>query len=67
MSEPDPLVETASRAALIAQASPPCHDCGEPVHHVEMPWHLDEDYRWRAGPYYMVCGDGHRVLVEPFA
>jgi hypothetical protein len=56
-----------TRADLIALASPPCHDCGEPVQRVEMPWHLDEDYRWRAGPFFMVCADGHRVLVEPLA
>ena len=54
-----------TRADLIALASPPCHDCGEPVQRVEMPWHLDEDYNWRPGPYFMVCADGHRVLVEP--
>jgi hypothetical protein len=34
---------------------------------VEMPWHLDEDCTWRPGPYFMVCGGGHRVLVEPLA
>ena len=56
-----------TRADLIAFASPPCHDCGEPVQRVEMPWHLDEDYNWRAGPFFMVCADGHRVLVEPLA
>ena len=54
-----------TRAELIALASPPCHRCGEPVQHVEMPWHLDEDYTWRPGPFFMVCADGHRVLVEP--
>jgi hypothetical protein len=53
------------RADLIALASPPCHECGESVQQVEMRWHLDEDSRWRPGPYYMVCADGHRVLVEP--
>jgi hypothetical protein len=31
---------------------------------VEIPWHLDEDGNWRLGPSFMVCGDGHRVLVE---
>ena len=56
---------TRHRKDLIALASPPCHDCGEPVQRVEMPWHLDEDYKWRPGPYFMVCADGHRVLVEP--
>ena len=53
------------RAQMIALASPPCHECGESVQRVETRWHLDEDARWRPGPYYMVCGDGHRVLVEP--
>jgi len=56
-----------NRADLVALASPPCHDCGAPVQHVEMPWHLDEDHNWRAGPFYMVCGSGHRVLVEALA
>jgi hypothetical protein len=32
---------------------------------VEERWHVDEDYRWRPGPYFMVCGNEHRVLVEP--
>jgi hypothetical protein len=56
-----------TRSDLIALASPPCHQCGQPVQRVEMPWHLDEDYTWRPGPYFMVCADGHRVLVEPLA
>jgi hypothetical protein len=55
------------RADLIALASPPCHECGESVQRVEARWHLDEDCNWRPGPYFMVCGDGHRVLVEPLA
>jgi hypothetical protein len=54
-----------TRAELIALASPPCHECGAPVLRVETQWHLDEDYRWRPGPYFMVCGNEHRVLVEP--
>ena len=56
-----------TKADLVALASPPCHDCGAPVQQVEMPWHLDEDHNWRAGPFYMVCGGGHRVLVEALA
>jgi hypothetical protein len=54
-----------TRAQLIALASPPCHTCGAPVERVEMRYHLDEDAIWRAGPYFMVCGLHHRVLVEP--
>jgi hypothetical protein len=54
-------------ADLIALASPPCHDCGASVQRVEMRWHLDEDRNWRPGPYFMVCPDGHRVLVTPLA
>ena len=54
-----------TREELIAHASPPCHQCGAPVQRVEARWHLDEDYRWRPGPYFMVCGADHRVLVEP--
>jgi hypothetical protein len=53
-----------TRAELIALASPPCHECGEPVQRVEARWHLDEDYSWRPGPYFMVCADEHRVLVQ---
>jgi hypothetical protein len=53
------------RAELIAAASPPCRECGASVQRVEMRWHLDDDFTWRPGPYYMVCADGHRVLVEP--
>jgi hypothetical protein len=53
-----------NRADLIALASPPCHECGAPVQRVESRWHLDEDCRWRPGPYYMVCADQHRVLVQ---
>jgi hypothetical protein len=53
------------RSALIALASPPCHECAASVQRVEAQWHLDEDFKWRPGPYHMVCGDGHRVLVEP--
>ena len=53
------------RATLIALASPPCHECGASVQRVETRWHLDEDTNWRLGPAFMVCADGHRVLVEP--
>ena len=54
-----------TRAELITLASPPCHECAAPVQRVEIRWHLDEDGRWRAGPGFMVCGNEHRVLVEP--
>lgn len=53
------------RAELVALASPPCHECGASVQRVEIPWRLDEDGRWTVGPSVMVCGDGHRVLIEP--
>jgi len=53
------------RSDFITHASPPCHECGEPVHRVQIPWHLDEDWTWRPGPAFMICGAGHRVLVEP--
>jgi hypothetical protein len=55
------------RADLIELASPPCHECGAPVQRVETRWHRDTDLDWRPGPCFMVCGHGHRVLVEPFA
>jgi hypothetical protein len=54
-----------NRADLVALASPPCHRCGRSVERVEGRWHLDEDNTWRPGPWFMVCGDGHRVLVKP--
>jgi hypothetical protein len=57
--------EAMTRAELIALASPPCHECGAPVQRIETQWHLDEDHRWRPGPCFMVCGNDHRVLVEP--
>jgi len=57
--------DAMTRAELIALASPPCHECGEPVQRVEIRWHRDEDDRWRPGPYFMVCADEHRVLVVP--
>jgi hypothetical protein len=53
------------RADLIALASPPCHECGASVQRVETQWHCDEDRRWRPGPWFMVCAEGHRVLVRP--
>jgi hypothetical protein len=57
--------DAITTAELIALASPPCRECGTPVQRVEIRWHLDEDDRWRPGPYFMVCADEHRVLVEP--
>jgi hypothetical protein len=60
-------VKRMEKAELVALASPPCHECGLPVERVEAQWHLDEDASWRPGPYFMVCGDGHRVLVEPLS
>jgi hypothetical protein len=54
-----------TRAQLVALASPPCHECGQPVQRVETRWHQDEDATWRPGPAFMVCADGHRVLVKP--
>jgi hypothetical protein len=46
-------------------ASPPCHECGASILRVENRWHLDEDCTWRPGPFFMVCPEGHRVLVTP--
>lgn len=54
-----------NREDLIAAAAPPCHECGASVHRVETTWQLDEEYTWRPGPCFLVCADGHRVLVEP--
>jgi hypothetical protein len=53
-----------TKAELIALASPPCHECASPVQRIENQWHIDEDSRWRAAAF-MVCANGHRVVVEP--
>jgi len=37
------------------------------VQRVESGWHRDSDDHWRPGPWHMVCRQGHRVLIEPFA
>jgi hypothetical protein len=55
------------RAELIARAAPPCHECGASVQRVEIPWRLDDAGEWMPGPSFMICGDGHRVLVEPLS
>ena len=53
------------RAELVARAAPLCEQCGTSVQRVEMPWRQDQEGRWALGPSFMVCGDGHRVLIEP--
>jgi hypothetical protein len=53
-----------SKDELIALASPPCHECTDPVQRVEHRWHLDEDGNWRLRGF-MVCSNKHRVLVVP--
>jgi hypothetical protein len=52
------------RDELIALASPPCHDCGQPVQRLEQRWHRDEDGNWRLG-CVMVCANKHRVVAVP--
>jgi hypothetical protein len=54
-----------TRQELIAWASPPCHECGEPVQRVETRY-VEQAEEWVPGPYFMVCANGHRVLVEHF-
>lgn len=54
-----------TRAEFVAVAAPPCHECDAAVERVEAGWHRDEDDVWRPGPWFMVCGAGHRVLVKP--
>jgi ribosomal protein L37AE/L43A len=54
-----------TRAELIAQAAPPCHECGEPIVRTEMPWRMKAG-AWCLGQCVMVCAAGHRVPVEPF-
>jgi hypothetical protein len=53
-----------TRAEMIALASPPCHECGEPVQRVETRSVSNGDGDWVPGPTYMVCVKGHRVAVE---
>jgi hypothetical protein len=60
-------LDAMNGADLFALASPPCRECSESVQRVEIRWHLDEDSNWRPGPYFMVCADGHRTLVEALA
>lgn len=52
-------------AEMTALASPPCHECGEPVQRVEMPWRLTSGGEWLLSDPAMVCRGGHRVTVEP--
>jgi hypothetical protein len=58
-------MDVGHRAELFDRASPACRECGATVQRVEVCWQLDEDGKWRLGPSYMVCGNGHRVVVEP--
>lgn len=53
-------------AELRAWAAPQCHECGRPVVRVETRWDLQWD-GWVPGPTFMVCGNDHRVPVEPLA
>jgi hypothetical protein len=52
-----------SRDELVAWASPPCQRCDRPVERVEQAWRRDTDGGWLLSAV-MVCGAGHRVLVE---
>lgn len=53
------------RAELIALASPPCHECGEPIQRIETgQWVENTDGDWVPSDYYMICANGHRVKVE---
>lgn len=61
----DELHAIRSRAELLARAAPPCHECGEAVQRVEMTMRSNGDGDWVPEMSYMVCMDGHRVLVEP--
>jgi hypothetical protein len=54
-----------TRAELFASAAPPCHECGANVKRVEARWHREGNAEWRPGPWYLICAQGHRVLVEP--
>lgn len=48
---------------MIAWASPPCHECGDPVQRVE---HRNEHLpggEWVPTNMFMVCANGHRVPV----
>lgn len=56
--------QTMTRAELIALAAPPCHECQEPVQRTECTWMLNGDGDWVPRSTWLVCTDGHRVLVE---
>jgi len=54
-----------TRAELIELASPPCHECGQPVQRCEIRWERQAGGTWVPGLAHLVCPDGHRVRVEP--
>jgi hypothetical protein len=62
----DDGLKGARDGEVFARAAPGCVDCGTPVRRVEHSWHLDEDGNWRLRAF-MVCGDGHRIVVPPLA
>ena len=46
-------------------ASPPCHECGEPIRYVEQMWGWIYDLNdYRVCKMVMVCANKHRVVVE---
>ena len=54
------------RAEFIAIASPPCHECGEPVQRVETSWKPGPDWDYVPRSFVMICANDHRVEVEHF-
>jgi hypothetical protein len=56
-----------TREELTALAAPTCQEdgCDAKVDYTEIPWRLGDDGEWRLGLSFLVCGAGHRVLVEP--
>jgi len=52
--------------AVLDAARPPCHECGLPVRNLELFHYRDHLGEWRPRAFVLVCGDNHRVTLEPF-
>jgi hypothetical protein len=53
-----------TRTEFIELAAPPCPECGKPIERTEFTHQRTPD-GWRVSGAATVCGDGHRMPVEP--
>jgi len=51
---------------MIELASPPCHECGQPVQRIEVSWARNTNIGWLKPKWFMVCPSTHRVEVKRF-